>query len=253
MDAKKSTYKKYFTLSFDDGVTQDLKIIEIMKKYGFHACTFNINSGLYGANWEWVATAINAPGLSHKRFTEAEVRSGIYDGFELAAHTQTHPSLKIYDNSPKDIIREVQVDADNIESITGVKTVGMAWPGGDTEFTDNTVELVSKLTDIKYARYVTPTYKFDLPDEFLKWHPTCSFVDKHLFELAEEFIAAEPTSDMLFYVWGHSYELDVAGNNSYAEFEKLIKTMVEAEDVTLVTNGEFYQIYKDKIPSYKEG
>ncbi len=252
MSNKASQYKKYFTLSFDDGVTQDLKIIEIMKKYGFHACTFNINSGLYGANWEWVATAINAPGLSHKRFTEAEVRSGIYDGFELAAHTQTHPSLKIYDNSPEDIIREVQLDADNIESITGVKTVGMAWPGGDTEFTDRTVELVYKHTDIKYARYVTPTYKFDLPEEFLKWHPTCSFLDKRLFELAQEFISAEPESDMLFYVWGHSYELDVERNHSYAEFERLVKMMSEADDVILVTNGEFYQIYKDKIPSYQE-
>ena len=251
MGEKQSTYKKYFTLSFDDGVTQDLKLIEILKKYGVHCCTFNINSGLYGANWEWVATAINAPGLSHKRFTEEEVRSGIYDGFELAAHTQTHPSLKIYDNSPEDIIREVQVDADNIESITGVKTVGMAWPGGDTEFTDKSVELVGKHTDIKYARCVTPTYTFDLPEMFLKWYPTCSFSDKRLFELTEDFISAEPKQDMLFYVWGHSYELDVAGNHSYGEFEKLVKMMSEAEDIILVTNGEFYQIFKDGIPSIK--
>ena len=46
--------KKYFTICFDDGITQDLKIIEIFKKYGFTSCTFFINTGLYGANWKQV-------------------------------------------------------------------------------------------------------------------------------------------------------------------------------------------------------
>ena len=242
-------YKKYFTLSFDDGVTQDLKLIEILRKYNTGCCTFNINTGLYGANWEWVAVATGAPGLSHRRLTLDDFKSGIYDGFELAAHTQVHTSLKIYDNSPADIIREVQGDADNLEQLTGKKTVGMAWPGGDTEFTDKTVELVREHTDLKYARCTTPTYSFAPPERFLKWYPTCSFSDNRVFELAEKFISAEPTSDMLFYVWGHSYELDIPGNHSYEEFDRLVKMMSEADGVLLVTNAEFYEIYKDKIPS----
>lgn len=240
---------KYFTLSFDDGITQDKKLVEIMRKYNVDCCTFNINTGLYGANWTWVADAVNTPGLSHRRLTRKEIQTGIYDGFELAAHTMTHVSLKIYDNSPEDIIREVQKDADNIEKLTGVKTVGMAWPGGDTEFTDVTVELVKEHTDIKYARCTTPTYTFELPERFLKWYPTCSFSDSRVFELAEQFIAAEATEDMLFYVWGHSYEMDIPNTNSYAEFEQLIKMISEADDIVLVTNAEFYELYKDTIPS----
>ena len=46
--------KKYFTLSVDDGVTQDLKIIDILKKYNMYCCTFNINTGLCGADWKWI-------------------------------------------------------------------------------------------------------------------------------------------------------------------------------------------------------
>ena len=38
---------KIFTLSFDDGVKQDKKLIEILDRYNIK-CTFNINYGLLG-------------------------------------------------------------------------------------------------------------------------------------------------------------------------------------------------------------
>ena len=37
--------KKAVTFSFDDGVTQDIRLIEILNKYGLKG-TFNLNSGL---------------------------------------------------------------------------------------------------------------------------------------------------------------------------------------------------------------
>ena len=54
---------------------------------------------------------------------------------------------------------------------------------------------------------------------------------------------------MLFYVWAHSYEFDVPGARSYGEFEEFIKAISSAEDVVLLTNAEFYQLFKDEIPS----
>ena len=39
--------KKAVTFSFDDGVTQDIRLIELFNKYGLKG-TFNINSGLLG-------------------------------------------------------------------------------------------------------------------------------------------------------------------------------------------------------------
>ena len=38
---------KALTFSFDDGVRQDKRLIEIFDKYGLK-CTFNLNSGLLG-------------------------------------------------------------------------------------------------------------------------------------------------------------------------------------------------------------
>ena len=39
------TYKKYFTLSFDDGTTEHEKLIALLKKYDIPA-TFCLNTGL---------------------------------------------------------------------------------------------------------------------------------------------------------------------------------------------------------------
>ena len=244
--------KKFFTLSLDDGITQDLKVIEILKKYNVTCVSFNINTGLYGANWEWVGPAIGDPTIPHQRFTEEELKTGIYDGYEVLVHTMNHPSLKNYDKRASQIKKEVGRDADNIEELTGVRPVGMAWPGGDTEYTDKTIELVLENTDIRFARGTTSTYNFELPEYFMKWMPTCSAIDPQCLTLAQQFIDAECTEDMLFYVWGHSYEFDLNNGAGYETFEQLVKMMSEAEDVYLVTNTQFYNIYKDQIPSWKE-
>ena len=42
---------KAVTFSFDDGVTQDKRLIEILNKYGLKA-TFNLNSAILGTNGE---------------------------------------------------------------------------------------------------------------------------------------------------------------------------------------------------------
>lgn len=243
------TPKKYFTLSFDDGITQDIRIMEICRKYGFYGCTFNINTGLCGAEWNWVGEQFGRPDVTHKRFTEEELKSGIYDGFDVAVHTLNHPSLKKYDNRLLKLKKEINKDADNIYEYTGLYPLGMAWPGGDTEYTDKTVDMVAKHTKMGFARAVGATNSFDLPQYFLKWHPTCSISDSCVLEMAEKFISAECSEDMLFYVWGHGYELDLFDN--YETLEKLIKMMVEAEDVVTVTNAEFYLLFKDEIPRWK--
>lgn len=37
---------KAVTFSYDDGTTQDIRLIELLNKYGLK-CTFNLNSGLW--------------------------------------------------------------------------------------------------------------------------------------------------------------------------------------------------------------
>jgi len=243
--------KKYFTMSFDDGITQDKRIIEILKKYDVDCCTFMVNTeGLYGVDWGAAVSAMIGKPVDHLRFTEEELRSGIYDGFDVQCHTRNHPSLKAYDNDVEILKNEVQGNADDLADIFGYKPIGMAWPGGDNEYTEKTIELVLKNTDIRYARGINSTYTYNLPEQFMTWQPTCPVTDAHLLTYTQNFINAEPTEDMLFYVWGHGYELQ--GFDLYDEFERMIKMISRRDDIILVTNTEFYELYKDEIPSWSE-
>ena len=80
--------KKAFTLSSDDGVTQDTRLTELMRKYGIKG-TFHLNSGLMGDR-DWLIQ----PGIdvSHYKLRRDEIKE-VYDGFEIAVHTMTHPDL----------------------------------------------------------------------------------------------------------------------------------------------------------------
>lgn len=160
------TPRKYFTLSFDDGITQDLRLIGILKKYGMDNCTFFINTGLMGANWAWVGGQFNRPDVSHLRFTEEELKTGIYAGFDLECHTATHPSLKALSN--RRVQREIERDVMKIQEISGIRPVGMAWPGGDTEFNRQNITVILEKTDVRFARCTTPTYAFTLPENFMR-------------------------------------------------------------------------------------
>ena len=236
------TGKKYFTLSFDDGITQDYLITELCRKYNFTGITFNINSGLCGENWDWVGDMIGKPGTSHQRLTEKEIKEGAYDGFDVAVHGFKHSSAKSFDSDPLGLWLELERDALKIKKLTGAYPIGMAYPGGDTEFTEATKENLQKYTTIKYARGTTSTYSFDFPKDYLEWEPTCSVLDDRLFELAEEFLK-DDGENKLFYVWGHGYELDAF--DKYEALEKLIKMMSEAEDVVCISNTDFYLSHRE--------
>ena len=245
--------RKYFTLSFDDGITQDARMMEIMRSYDVYSCTFNINTGLVGQSMIGLhGTAENPAGVSHVRFTKDEIKGGVYDGFDVQCHTQTHPILAGL--PAEQVTVEVNGDATKITRLTGITPVGMAWPNGDAYWNEDNIKAILETTDIRFARAVASTGTFNLPTYFMTWYPTCSIADGNLEALTAQFISAEPEEDILFYVWGHGYELDLY--DSWDRFEWLIATISEAAkndpSITLVTNAEFYEIYKDRIPSWVE-
>lgn len=226
--------KKYFTMSFDDGCRQDAKTMEIMRQYGLDCATFFLNTGLYTDN-------------DPDHFSLDEVRTGIYDGFEVGCHSLTHGILTDIQNDLDAIKREMGEDAANVASATGIEPTGMAWPYG--LYNEKIARRIMANTTVRYARVVVGTGDFSLPGGFMQWQPSCGISDENMLELAEQFCAAECTEDMVFYVWGHGYELDQF--DLYDELETLVKMMAEADDVVPVTNGEFYQIFKDDIPGWK--
>lgn len=239
---------KYFVMSFDDNTTQDLKLIEILRKNGLVA-TFNINTGLSESNWEWVAEMVHTPGLKHIRFKNEDLPA-IYNGMDVAAHSLTHPALSSLDESG--VIREMKTDCDNIKKLFGFNVSGMAYPGGDPgSYNDLVIRTILANTPIRYARTGATTGSFDLPKYFMEWAGTCSIGAINILDLADKFIENNEEADTLFYVWGHSFELDI-NSRIYDNFVALCEKMGNAKNVKNISCTEFYNLFKDKIPSWKE-
>ncbi|MBQ7699583.1 MAG: polysaccharide deacetylase family protein [Clostridia bacterium] len=243
------TPKKYVTMSFDDATQQDLKVIEILKKYGIDKATFFINTGLCGADWTAYV------GVSHVRFTMDELKTGIYNGYDLESHTLNHPSMKQYDSDPASVKRECMQDALNIFNLTGIYPAGMAWPGGTGDQTQTTRKLVYENTNLRFARGTvfqnSLKARYKLPKEFLLWEPTNTMSDSSVLSLFQNYLKRECTEDMLFYGFSHGFEFDA--HDTWGVFEQFIQMLSEAVKdgkVVLVTNAEFYQLFKDEIPAY---
>lgn len=226
--------KKAVTFSFDDGVSQDVRLIELLNKYGLKA-TFNINSGKLGLN-----EIIDFGGgrrASHYKVS-APILRDVYQGHEIAAHSLTHPSLTTL--SDEEVVREVAEDVKNLSSLAGYPVVGMAYPNGDVD--SRVARLIREHTPIRYARTVASTHSFGLPQgDLLLLNPSVFTGEDCLLSLAEQFVALKPDQPALFYVWGHGYEYDF-NYPSWQTLEKLFAMLSGKEDIFYCTNKEAFGI-----------
>lgn len=221
---------KALTLSYDDGVEQDKKLIKIMKKYGIKG-TFNINSGAYAPKG-----TVYEPGTIHRRMTEKEV-SKLYvkNGMEVATHGYTHPFLT---RIPANVCaKEIVEDKIHIEEQFGVVARGHAYPFGAY---NETVEEILRNSGIVYARTVNSTHWFNLPENWLELNPTCHHDDPKLMELCDMFLNLNGDwgYPQMFYLWGHAYEFEA--NNNWNVIESFCEKMSGKEDIWYATNGEIY-------------
>lgn len=221
--------RKYFTLSFDDGTVQDIRFVRLINKYGLK-CTFNLNSGLFGNRHRIKHDGID---VDHTEIT-ADMVHDLYSGHEVAVHTLSHPRLDKC--SREEIIREVGEDKAALEALCGQKIIGMAYPGGPF-YNDFVIETIKNNTDIIYARATESHLTFRPPVNLMIWQPTCHQNDVNLFDLADAFLRAEPEHDMLFYIWGHSFEFDKY--NSWDVFERFCDKIAGKNDIEYVTNAGF--------------
>lgn len=230
--------EKCLTLSYDDGVTQDRKLVEILNKYGIK-CTFNLNSGAFG-----LTGTANGPFVketTHNKIEASEV-SELYKGHEVAVHSLTHPHLEYL--TCENIAYEIRTDKEKLEKLVGYPITGMAYPFGT--YSSTLIEELKK-AGIKYARTVVQTNEFIIPKDFLEWHPTCHFGEKNMQSLVDRFLDAKKDSDYrgylkVFYVWGHAYELD--GCETWDLMEDFCKQLSNKEDVWYATNGEIVEYYE---------
>ncbi len=231
MNFKQSNYKKAITFSYDDGVTQDIRLIELMNKYGLKS-TFNINSELLGQKGILIR---NENRISHYKVHPEDVKY-IYEGHEIAAHTLTHPNLTKQDD--QEVIRQVEKDRLNLSELAGYEVVGMAYPCGGTNNDDRVAKIIKENTGIKYSRTITLNNSFDLQDNLYRFNPTAFHLDfDDIMQLGQQFIDLKTDTPKIFYIWGHSYEMDY-GADYWVKLEEFFKLISNKDDIFYGTNKD---------------
>ncbi len=221
---------KAVTFSYDDGITQDKRLISLFNKYGLKA-TFNINSAYLGTAGSLVRENVT---VAHVKPRPEEVRA-IYEGHEIASHT-LHPPL-LTGKTEEEIIEEVEQDRLVLSELAGYEVKGFAYPCGGKNYDEKVAKIIKESTGIKYARTIEENCSFDLQDDLFTFKPTVHHLDfKNLRPLAEEFVSMKPDSPKIFYIWGHSYEFDIA--DTWGEFEDFCKFISGRSDIFYGTNSE---------------
>ena len=224
---------KAVTFSYDDGVTQDIRLIELLNKYGLKA-TFNLNSDLLGKNT--IALRDNGAKIARYRVHADDVRY-VYEGHEIAVHTLTHPRLP--DLEDAEVIRQVEQDRIQLSELAGYEVIGMAYPGGGVNNDDRVAGLIKNHTGVKYARTITLTDSFDPQPNLYRFDPNLHHIQNmdRMLQLTRRFVETEATTPQVLYIWGHSYEMDIYPDY-WQKLEEMFSYLANREDIFYGTNKE---------------
>ena len=204
---------------WDDGVTDDIRLIEILRRHGARA-TFNLNFGRHGSERK-----------SGGRITKLALGelAEVYKDFPVANHTLTHPWLTRIPTC--EAAEEIRQGKDALEQLFGREIPGFAYPFGD--YNPEVMQLVRDAGH-SYARTVIKQSPCFPPEDPMAFHPDCHFLADNFWSLFEQAKADE----RVFYFWGHSYEL--ATEKDWSDFEEKIARLsndpaVEWEDIANLT------------------
>ena len=207
--------KKYcVTFSFDDGPSEDARLVKLFDKYGLRG-TFNICDGCLDR--------LGSDGLKE-----------VYGTHEIACHGRKHLSVDTISDAT--LINEIFGQRKLLESALGQPVCGMAYPCA--RFNDSSIETLKKC-GIVYSR-TGAGGNFNIPSDFMRWNPTCHFKQgaeyaERLFKMMDGYFAGP----RIMYVWGHAFELRT--EEDWEMMEQLCKTISNDERIWYATNMEIYR------------
>ena len=216
-----------FEASFDDGCALDMRVADLLEKYGFEDAVFYIPS-----YWQMVNVQHGDEPLSPAQLKDLAQR------FRIGSHTMTHPKLT---RIPMDQVKDEIIRSKmQLEHILGIDINEFCYPRG---YANNDIrELVGQ----NYARARNTLVGEIYAPENPIWQSTAvhiagnnrkeyrgtTWLAEALQLLADAEIAnLYGEEDVVYHFWGHSWEID--RNNAWDDFEEFLKIASEVKNAGL--------------------
>ena len=205
------------TFSYDDGQIFDRRLVQMFNNYHLKG-TFHLNSGRFG--------------LDDVFIKRDEVRS-LYQGHEVACHGVNH---EYPTHLPQELLlHEFLDDRLCLEALTDDYVRGCSYAFG--EYDSNVIRTLQSI-GIVYSRTVDSTGSFRIPEDFMRWTPTCHHNDAFHGTAARFLNKSFYAKHLLLYVWGHSYEFEQQG--TWDRMEQFCAEISGDPRVWYATNIEIY-------------
>lgn len=222
--------KKAFNVTYDDGVTQDVRFVSLLNRYGLKG-TFNLNSGMAENEFQWTHEC----GLVVKRL-KTEALAPLYAGHEVASHTLSHPYMDSL--SREEIMYQLSRDKANLERIFGREIKGFAVP---FYYYSKLIESCVRDCGFRYARISEESRSFLPQKDYFNWKATVFHCDDSFEGLLQQFL--ETDEELAFFqLLGHSYDLDV--ENKWDLMEHIFRLISSREEILPMTTIELIDYLK---------
>lgn len=224
------------TTSWDDGHVLDMRLAELLKKYGIKG-TFYISPN----NNE---IPLNA------RLTSAQILELSKD-FEIGAHTMSHRPLTSL--SDAEALNEIKESKHFLEKLLGKPVTTFCYPSGFfskkheamvanvsftlartvqlyvTEIGSNPFELHTTSHAYRHWSHLFPILRMVGFKKFLNCYLNWDALAIEMFDKAF-------TKGSVFHLWGHSWEID--RNSDWERLERVLQHIAHKRGVAYLTNGE---------------
>ena len=221
---------KAFNITYDDGVVQDTRFVQMMNRYGLKG-TFNLNSQLMKENFQWV----HPSGLTIERLSP-EKAVELYKGHEVASHSLTHPDFQWL--GEEEITRQMLADKQQLEQWFGEKICGFGLP---FDYYSPLVAYCACKCGFEYSRTSSESYRYAPPENYLWWAAGAYHMNPRWRTFVERFFDTDDEL-ALCQIVGHSYDLDT--ENMWDEMEALLKRVSEDDTIASMTNIEIVRYLK---------
>jgi len=222
---------KAFNISYDDGVVQDIRFVEMLNRYGLKG-TFNLNYGLMHSGFTWQHEC----GMTVRRIPEDQVVA-VYAGHEVASHSFSHPYFN--NASETEILKELGSDKFFLEKLFGREVTGYATP---FYFYSDLMANCVRHCGFEYARISEESNDYSIPEDFYRWKGSKFHWDKDLKDFVSGFLETDRELALCQLV-GHSYDLDVL--NIWDRMEQICRRVSEDDTVWPATHGELVRYLKN--------